>query len=271
MVGGDHWDTEVVVSDLHGRVALVAGVGPNIGQGVATLLGQSGAAVVCVDRDGETANRCAELVASEGAESLAIAGDISTGGGVQAIFSQAAERFGVVDTLVNNAAVSIPHGTLNTTAEEWQLVVDVTLTGTFLMSQEFARRLVDAGKPGSVVNVASTSGHRGRKNAVSYCAAKGGVLNLTRALAMDLAPHKIRVNSVSPTKTGAALADDGASAPAARDFSEIPLGRLGTPVDQAHAVRFLLSDEADFITGMDIRVDGGTLATWGTRSHATPA
>lgn len=257
------------MSDLHGRVALVAGVGPNIGQRVATLLAQSGAAVACVDREAETAERCAELVASEGAKALAIAGDISTQDGVRAIFSQAADRFGVVDTLVNNAAVSIPHGTLDTTVEEWQLVVGVTLTGTFLMSQEFASRLIEAGKTGSLVNVASTSGHRGRKNAVAYCAAKGGVLNLTRALAMDLAPHKIRVNSVSPTKTGPALADGGSSAP--RDFSEIPLGRLGTPEDQAQAVRFLLSDEADFITGMDIRVDGGTLATWGTRSHATSA
>jgi len=262
---------EFVVTNLQGRVALVAGVGPNIGQRVATLLAESGAAVVCVDRDADTAARCAAAVAAAGVDSLAVAGDISTPDGVAKIFGQATERFGVVDALVNNAAVSIPHGTLNTTPEEWQLVMNVTLTGTFLMSQEFARRLIEAQKPGSMVNVASTSGHRGRKNAVAYCSAKGGVLNLTRALAMDLAPHKIRVNSVSPTKTGAAIGDDGSAAASARDFSEIPLGRLGTPDDQAHAVRFLLSDEAAFITGMDIRVDGGTLATWGTRSYASQA
>ena len=259
------------MTNLQGRVALVAGVGPNIGQRVATLLAESGAAVVCVDRDADTAARCAAAVAAAGVDSLAVAGDISTPDGVAKIFGQATERFGVVDALVNNAAVSIPHGTLNTTPEEWQLVMNVTLTGTFLMSQEFARRLIEAQKPGSMVNVASTSGHRGRKNAVAYCSAKGGVLNLTRALAMDLAPHKIRVNSVSPTKTGAAIGDDGSAAASARDFSEIPLGRLGTPDDQAHAVRFLLSDEAAFITGMDIRVDGGTLATWGTRSYASQA
>lgn len=253
------------MKNLQGRTVLVAGAGPNIGQRVATTIAESGAAVVCVDRDAETAGMAADLVSAAGVESLAVAGDISTPDGVADILGQAADRFGLVDALVNNAAVSVPRGTLNITPEEWQLVLGVTLTGTFLMSQEFARRLVDAGKPGAIVNVASTSGHRGRKNAVAYCSAKGGVLNLTRALAMDLAEHHIRVNSVSPTKTGPALADDGS---ATRDFSEIPLGRLGRPEDQASAVRFLLSDDASFITGMDIRVDGGTLATWGTRSYA---
>ncbi|MFI6349041.1 SDR family NAD(P)-dependent oxidoreductase [Streptomyces sp. NPDC050560] len=252
--------------DLQGRAALVAGVGPNIGQRVATLLAQSGAAVVCVDRDRETAGRCAALVAAEGGKAVPVAGDVASPAGVSAIFEEVADRVGVVDALVNNAAVSVPRGILDTSYEDWQRVLSVALTGTFLMSQAFARALVAAGRPGSVVNVASTSGHRGRKNAVAYCSAKGGVLNLTRAMAMDLAPHRIRVNSVSPTKTGPALADDGTTT---RDFSEIPLGRLGTPDDQAHAVRFLLSDEADFITGLDVRVDGGTLATWGTRSYAS--
>lgn len=254
------------MSKLQGRVALIAGVGPNIGQQVAAQVGRLGAAVVCVDRDETTAARAAEAVGETGAEALAVAGDISSPGGVQEIFARASERFGVVDSLVNNAAVSIPLGILDTTLDDWRRVIDVSMTGTFLMSREFGRRLVDAGRTGAIVNIASTSGHRGRKNAVAYCSAKGGVLNMTRAVAMDLAPYGIRVNSVSPTKTGQALADDGSGS---RDFSEIPLGRLGDPQDQANAVTFLLSDDASFITGMDIRVDGGTLATWGTRSYAS--
>lgn len=254
------------MSGLHGRVALIAGVGPNIGRHIAMHVGANGAAVVCVDRDESTATQTADAVAAIGAESMAVAGDISNPTGVQDIFARAAERFGAVDALVNNAAVSVPGGILDASLDDWQRVLDVAMTGTFLMSQEFARRLVDAGRSGAIVNIASTSGHRGRKNAVAYCSAKGGVLNMTRAAAMDLAPFEIRVNSVSPTKTGPALADDGSGS---RDFSEIPLGRLGAPQDQANAVLFLLSDEASFVTGMDIRVDGGTLATWGTRSYAS--
>jgi NAD(P)-dependent dehydrogenase (short-subunit alcohol dehydrogenase family) len=232
---------------------------------VATLLGQEGATVVCVDRDADTAARAAALVTEAGGHGVAIAGDISTPEGVAAIWQAAAEQVGVVDHLVNNAAVSIPGGVLNVSFEQWQLVTAVTYTGPFLMSQAYAKQLIAAGRGGSMVNVASTSGHRGRKNAVAYCSAKGGVLNMTRAIAMDLAPHGIRVNSVSPTKTGTPIGDDGTSE---RSFSEIPLGRLGRPIDQANAVRFLLSDDAEFITGLDIRVDGGTLATWGTSSYA---
>jgi len=252
------------VADLSGRVALVAGVGPNIGQGVASLLAQSGASVVCLDYRPDVAKQCAEAIISDGGAALDVVADITSPDAIERALDAAEARFGVVDALVNNAAVAVPHGTLDTTLEEWQRVLAIALTGPFLLAQAVARRLVDAGKPGAIVNVASTSGHRGRKNAVAYCSAKGGVLNLTRAMCIDLAPYGIRVNSVSPTKTGKSLADDGG---VARDFSEIPLGRLGRPVDQAGAIRFLLSDEASFITGLDIRVDGGSLATWGTRSY----
>ena len=159
-------------------------------------------------------------------------------------------------------------GLLHTELDVWRRVLDVGLTGTFLVSRAVARRLIDADREGAIVNIASTSGHRGRRNAVAYCSAKAGVLNLTRAMAIDLAPHSIRVNSVSPTKTGGSLAhgDDKTT----RDFSEIPLKRLGRPEDQAAAVRFLLSPAAAFITGEDVRVDGGSLATWGTRSYPGP-
>ena len=256
------------MTSMEGRVAMVAGVGPNIGSAVAMALAEAGAAVVCNDLNEEHAESSARALADAGYKALAAPGDITDIADIERILDQATAQFGIVDALVNNAALSLTAGLLDSTPEQWERVLKVTLTGPFLTAQAVARRLVEQGSKGAIVNVGSTSGHRGRRNAIAYCSAKGGVLNMTRAMAVELAPHGIRVNSVSPTKTGAALAKDQGSG---RDFSEIPLGRLGRPVDQARAIRFLLSDEAEFITGEDLRVDGGTLATWGTKSYSTAA
>lgn len=252
--------------DLNGKVALVTGAGPNIGREIAATLARAGAAVVCNDRVETNARAAAEGITSAGGRAIAFACDIADESAVAEMVAQAEESFdSPVEILVNNAGVSIPKGLLNTTFEEWRRVTAVALDGMFNVTKAVVARLIATGKPGVIINIASTSGHRGRKNAIAYCTAKGGVLNFTRALAIELAPYNIRVCSVSPTKTGGELA--GASA-ASRDFSEIPLGRLGAPQDQANAVLFLASDLASFITGEDIRVDGGSLATWGTKSHA---
>lgn len=253
-----------VNTSMEGRVALVAGVGPNIGSAVALALAEAGAAVVCNDLNIEHAETSAQSLLDAGYKALAAPGDITSTADIERVLDAATAHFGTVDALVNNAAIAVARGLLDTTPEEWQRVVNISLTGPFLTAQAVARRLVEERRAGSIVNVASTSGHKGRRNAIAYCSSKGGVLNMTRAMAVDLAPYGIRVNSVSPTKTGVAVAKDVGPE---RDFSEIPLGRLGRPVDQARAIRFLLSDDAGFITGEDLRVDGGTLATWGTRSY----
>lgn len=251
--------------DLKGRVAIVTGAGPNIGRVIAKTLAAAGAAVVCNDKNPEHAEATAKAVIDAGDSAMAFACDTTDVDSVARMVQLAESEFGSpVDVLVNNAGVSIPKGLLNTSVEEWELMTDVALKGMFIATKTVASRLIDSGKSGVIVNIASTSGHRGRKNALAYCTSKGGVLNFTRAVSTELAPHKIRVCSVSPTKSGSVLA--GGSA-ASRDFSEIPLGRLGDPQDQANAVLFLVSDLASFITGEDIRVDGGTLATWGTKSH----
>jgi NAD(P)-dependent dehydrogenase (short-subunit alcohol dehydrogenase family) len=251
---------------LQGRVALVTGAGPNIGCAIAVTLARAGAAVVCNDLKQEHADAAAAAVKAAGGKALAIAADIADPARVQAMVDRASQEIGTIDILVNNAGVTIPRSILTMTYDEWRRVNAVVMDGTFLVSQAVAKRLVAEKKKGAIINVASTSGHRGRKNAIGYCSAKGGILNFTRALAQDLAPYGIRVNSVSPTKTGASV---GAIETAGgREFSEIPLGRLGRPEDQANAVLFLASDLADFITGEDVRVDGGTLSTWGTRSQS---
>jgi NAD(P)-dependent dehydrogenase (short-subunit alcohol dehydrogenase family) len=254
---------------LRDRVALVTGAGPNIGRAITVTLAKAGATVVCNDLKGDLAEASAQAVKNAGGKAIAVAADIAQPAEAEKLVAQASAQVGTIDILVNNAGVTIPRNLMSMTFEEWRKVTSVVLDGTFLVSQAVAKRLIAAKKRGTIVNIASTSGHRGRKNAIAYCTAKGGILNFTRAMAQDLAPFGIRVNSVSPTKTGASVG--AIESVAARDFSEIPLGRLGLPQDQANAVLFLVSDLAEFITGIDLRVDGGTLATWGTRSQPNMA
>lgn len=256
---------------LEQKVAIVSGAGPNIGREIAARLADGGFRVVCSDASATSADAAAEYVSEivPGAVVIPHPCDITDRNAVGKLITEALRTFGRVDALVNNAAVTVPRGILQCSDDDWDKVVSVVLTGTFSLSRAVAQVMVKQGQGGAIVNIASTSGHRGRANAVAYCAAKGGVLNLTRAMACDLAQHSIRVNSVSPTKTGDSVGD--LQAGGQRDFSEIPLARLGEPVDQANAVAFLCSNKAAFITGEDLRVDGGSLATWGTRSHATKA
>ena len=137
--------------------------------------------------------------------------------------------------------------------------MDVILTGTFLCTQRAAKQMIAQGTGGAIVNIASTSGHRGKAGAIAYQTAKAGVLNFTRGAAMELAPYGIRVNSVTPTQTGTPVG----GGPARSDENvpgSIPRGRWGRPKDQAQAVLFLVSDTADFIVGVDLPVDGGNLA-----------
>jgi NAD(P)-dependent dehydrogenase (short-subunit alcohol dehydrogenase family) len=254
--------------DLTGRVALVTGAGPNIGRAIAATLAHAGATVLCNDLKPAIAEASARSAAGNGGKAFPLPFDITDPDQVETAVEQASLHHGTIEILVNNAGVTVPKSILTMSIEEWRLVTRVIQDGAFHCSRAVAKRLVAAKKPGAIVNIASTTGHRGRKNAIAYATAKGGILNFTRALAMDLAPYKIRVNSVSPTKTGASVG--AIESAGARNFDEIPLGRLGEPQDHANAVLFLVSDAAGFITGIDVRVDGGTLATWGTRSQADP-
>ena len=249
---------------LTGRVALVTGAGPNIGQEIARRLAEEGALVVCNDVDAVRAADAAAYAATSGS-ARAMAADITDEEAVQRLVDGIVRDLGGLDILVNNAAITIPKGLLETTLAEWERVLKVVLTGTFLVSRAAAVVMVRQGRGGAIVNMASTSGHLGRANALGYTTAKSGILNMTRSMAMDLVTHGIRVNSVTPTKTGVSVG--GLSKVGERFFGEIPMGRLGRPIDQANAVAFLVSDDAAFITGADLRVDGGSLGTWGLQPH----
>lgn len=246
---------------LDGKVAVVSGTGPNIGSEIARTLAANGAKVVCLDLQRDCAEAAAKQITNAGGSAVAVAADITKPDDVERAMKAAVAAFGGIHVLVNDAAISDREPFLEAKLDTWHKVLDVILTGTFLCSQYAAKQMVAQGEGGAIVNIVSTSGHRGEEIRVAYGTAKAGLLNLTRSMALQLASHKIRVNSVTPTQTGSSV---GSTRP--RDESippsraGIPLGRWGRPNDQAQAVLFLVSPNADFITGIDLPVDGGNLA-----------
>lgn len=253
---------------LDGKVAIVTGVGPNIGQAIAQILAKEGARVACNDIRPEYADSTAQAIRDAGGNALALPGDVTEEQTVEQMVAKTVQTFGGVDILVNNAFKLARQGLLESKLEDWERVLKVVLTGTFLMSRAVAKQMVAQGRGGSIVHIASTSGHRGRADDLAYCTAKGGTLNMTRAMAMDLVKYGIRVNSVTPTKTGLtaeALKKSG-NATALRlgrnFYADVPMDRLGDPNEIAKAVLFFASDDSSFCTGTDLRADGGSLATW---------
>lgn len=242
---------------LEGQVAVVTGAGRNIGEEIAKLLAAEGAKVAVVDVDPGRGERVTDEIKKMGHEALLVIADVSKSVDVREMVTRVVNQWGRIDILVNNAAITDNKHILNITDEEWERVICVTLTGPFLVAKYVAQQMVRQGQGGKIVNIASTSGHFGRPNAIAYCAAKGGVINLTRAMAVQLAPYKIRVNSISPNRSGSPVGQQ--SGAEGREFKNLA-GRLGTPLDQARAVLFLVSDEADFIVGTNLAVDGGLLA-----------
>ncbi|NRP70370.1 Dihydroanticapsin 7-dehydrogenase [Ensifer psoraleae] len=239
------------------QVAVVTGAGRNIGEATAKLLAREGASIAVTDIDAERAGRVAEEIRVAGGTAEVFLANVADEEGVISLVRGVADRFGKVDILVNNVAISDNKHILDVTKEEWDRVIAVTLTGTFLMSKYFAQQMVAQGHGGNIVNVGSTSGFYGRPRAVAYTAAKAGVTNLSRSLAIQLAKHKIRVNCVVPNKIGSPVGKDtfDPNRPVVnlRD-------RPGVPDDLARAILFLVSADSDFIDGTTLFVDGGVSA-----------
>jgi 3-oxoacyl-[acyl-carrier protein] reductase len=242
---------------LKGQVAIITGAGRNIGEETAKLLAAEGAAIAVVDMDRERGARVAKEIGAAGGKAREFVTDVASEDDVRKLIDDVAAEFGPATILVNNAAISDNKHILDVTKAEWDRVIAVTLTAPFLLSKYFATKLVEAGKPGRIVNVGSTSGFYGRKRAVAYAAAKGGVANLTRALAVQLAPHDIRVNGVIPNKIGSPVGKDEFDP--TRPVVNLR-NRVGIPMDMAKAVLFLASDDSDFIVGDLLFVDGGVTA-----------
>jgi glucose 1-dehydrogenase len=240
---------------LADRVAVVTGGGGNIGSAICLRLAKEGAAVAVVDINGETAAATASRVAQLGRNSVPVIADLRSRGAVVRALKTAIATLGPADILVNSVGVGHQVDAVDITDEQWDLVIDTNLRAPFLCCQEIVRHWIQDHRIGSIVNVASVESIMPFPRQVHYAASKGGVHMLTRALARDLAEAGIRVNAVGPGTVPKPGGDD----PSRRYLDQYPLGRLGTGQDVAAMVAFLASDDASWITGQTMYVDGGWL------------
>lgn len=243
---------------LGGRAAIVTGAGRGIGEACAVALAQAGACVTLVARSGDELERTAARIRSEGGRATVASADVTDPAQVAAVVD-AMER---VDIVVNNAGADRPTAFFDVDEALLDELFAVNVKGTFFLSQFAARRMVDAGTGGAIVNMSSQLGLVGGAFETAYCAAKFGVEGLTKSMAIELAKHGIRVNGVAPTvvetpRTAAALANEALRS---MIVARIPLGRLAAPEDVAAAVVFLASPAAGMVTGVTIPVDGGWVA-----------
>jgi glucose 1-dehydrogenase len=246
---------------LQNKVAIVTGAGSGNGRGIALRLVEEGAKVVVADVNEISADETAAKIAEMGGQALAVRVDVSRREQVEALVAAALERFGQIDILVNNAGVESMAPFLELAEAEWDWVLGVNLKGPFICTQAVAREMVKAGCGGKIVNIASICSAVALAGEAHYIASKGGLLLLNKAMALDLAPYKINVNAVGPGVIETAMTANSLRDPARVEmfYNHIPLKRIGRPRDVANAVLFLVSDEADYITGTILYVDGGWL------------
>jgi NAD(P)-dependent dehydrogenase (short-subunit alcohol dehydrogenase family) len=242
---------------LAGKTAIVTGAGRNIGEEIAKLFATEGARVAVVDMDEGRANAVADMIKADGGNAVAVVCNVADPADISQMVSATVDALGGIDILVNNVAISDNKDIFEITEDEWRKTIDVTLSSPFYVTKQVARWMVDNDRGGRVVNVGSTSGFKGRPSAIAYTSAKGGVANLTQSMAVQLAPYGIIVNQVSPNMTGSPVGKEVFN----RDRKVNNLvGRPGEPAEQAKAVLFLCSDDASFIAGANLFVDGGTMA-----------
>ncbi|WZO97690.1 3-oxoacyl-ACP reductase FabG [Isosphaeraceae bacterium EP7] len=243
--------------DLGGKVALVTGAGQGLGRATATCLHAAGASVVlnyAPDAAGRNAGLAQDVAAGLGDRAVALSADVRDPGQVDAMLAAVMERYGRLDIVVNNAAIIRDRTVKKMSDEDWRDVIDTDLTGVFNVCRAASTLMADGGR---IVNVASISGVVGFFGQANYAAAKAGVIALTKVLSKELASRQINVNAVAP---GVVLTEMGKSIPdevRAKMISEIPLRRFGEPEDIAHAILFLASDLASYISGQTVHVNGG--------------
>jgi len=248
--------------DLSNRVAVVTGGGNGIGASIATRFAEAGASVVVTDIDEEAANRTVEAIRASGGKAAAFRADATSIPDAESVIRFAVSEFGHVDTLVNNAGVYSYVPFVDLSEAEWDRMIDINMKGLTFQSQAFVRFLRAEDRSGTIINIASIGGFKPNIHFETYDASKGGVVMLTRSLALNLAKFGIRVNGIAPgliSTAGVAAMDDNSAENVKKVTNGIPMGRLGKPDDIAKVALFLASDAASYMTGSIVVVDGGAL------------
>ena len=250
--------------DLKNKVVIVTGARQGMGRTHSLVLAKAGAKVVVSDISLEDCQKVVEEIKKEGGEALAIKCDISQKKEVEEMVNKAVKQFGKVDILVNNAGIVEFKPFLEITEEEWERTLNVNLKGYFLCSQIAAKEMIKQ-KSGVIINIASVAMGQvgiGFPNITHYCASKGGVVAMTEALALELASHNIRVNTISPGMIDTPMIESTKQDPKTMEatLAQIPLRRAGKPEEVSNLVLFLASDESSYMTGSTVVVDGGWLA-----------
>jgi NAD(P)-dependent dehydrogenase (short-subunit alcohol dehydrogenase family) len=253
---------------LAGRRALITGGGSGIGRSTAELFAREGAAVMVSGRRRAELEETVRLVEKAGGRAAAVAGDVAKPEDAERMVRETVSALGGLDVLVNNAGIIVRNATVTTVSiEDWRRVIDVDLHGVFLVSRFALQEMVAAGRGGAIVHVSSVAGIVGDPKLAPYNAAKGGVNLLTKNMALDFASHRIRVNAVCPGRIWTPMPmsrlepGDDPEAILAAWGKNIPLGRVGQPLDIAQAILFLAGEESSWITGTTLVVDGGATIT----------
>ncbi len=247
---------------LDGRVALVTGAGSGLGRQFAETLAEVGATVVLAARRRNKLEETAQSIADKGGKAICVDLDVTDSVSVRDCFAEAESSVGIADILVNNAGISREGFLADLSEEDWDAVVDTNLKGVFLVAQAAARALIKAEKPGSIINIASVLGFRVAKMLSSYIAAKSGVVNLTKTMALEWARYGIRVNAIAPgyflTEINEHFFKTGA---AKKMLVQIPMRRIGELGELSGPLLLLASDAGSYMTGSTIEVDGGQLCS----------
>ncbi len=242
---------------LQDKVAIITGAGSGFGRATAELFAKEGAKIVAVDLNQDTANQTAQAIVDAGRQAIGVAADVANEENVKAFIDAAINEFGKIDILFNNAGIYAPGNVETTSIEDWNRSVNVNMTALFLAAKHAMPHLLES--KGNIINTASAGGIIGFPDAVAYATTKGAVISFTRAVAVDYADKGVRSNAICPGTGETGMTKELLEVPEIRDgfLAPIPMKRLGQPEDIANAALFLASDQASYITGHALPVDGG--------------